>query len=120
MSKRNGEDSGARRARFGQPDEILRIVASPHESAVIRERARTAGKSISAFLRDLGVQGPVTSAISHAVMVDLLKAAEAYDSALSSVEAMAAKDTVWAPQLRQVVEQGRALQRHLEDVAFRG
>src|SRR5215472_3648166 len=51
----------------------LRVVVSESERSRIEERARSAGLSVSAYLRTAGLCHPIRSAFDHAAVVELAK-----------------------------------------------
>jgi hypothetical protein len=51
----------------------LRVVVSASERARIEERARSAGLSVSAYLRTAGLCHPIRSSFDHAAVMELAK-----------------------------------------------
>src|SRR5271166_5782851 len=51
----------------------LRVVVSASERSRIEERARSAGLSVSAYLRTAGLCHPIRSTLDHAAVMELAK-----------------------------------------------
>jgi hypothetical protein len=51
----------------------LRVVVSASERARIEQRAKSAGLSVSAYLRSSGLGQPIRSTLDHAAVMDLAK-----------------------------------------------
>jgi len=51
----------------------LRVVVSARERAQIEERAKTAGLSVSPYLRVAGLHQPIRSVLDHQAVCDLAK-----------------------------------------------
>jgi Mobilization protein NikA len=51
----------------------LRVIVSASERSRIEERARSAGLSVSAYLRTAGLCHPIRSAFDHEAVVELAK-----------------------------------------------
>ncbi|WP_439548880.1 plasmid mobilization protein [Falsiroseomonas sp.] len=98
--------------------ESIRLVLTPVEHTIITERARMAGKSVSAFLRDLGLQAPVAPAIARDAIVKAIQLIEMLRDHCDRLEALPPLSELAEPQRQEVLSKLKRLLAEIEDLVL--